>query len=37
MGVGNKEGYTVTGMMSFSESKLDELRRLRDNGEPLEP
>lgn len=37
MDVGDKKGYTVTGMMSFSESELDELRRLRDNGEPLEP
>lgn len=37
MDVGNKKGYTVTGMMRFSESELDELRRLRDNGEPLEP
>jgi len=37
MDIGNKKGYTVTGIMSFSESELDELRRLRDNGEPLEP
>lgn len=27
----------MTGMMSFSEYELNELRRLRDNGEPLEP
>lgn len=37
MDVENKKGCTVTGMMSFSESELDELRRLRDNGESLEP
>lgn len=37
MDVENKKGCTVTGMMSFSESELNELRRLRDNGEPLEP
>ena len=37
MDVENKKGCTVTGMMSFSESELDELRRLRDNGEQLEP
>lgn len=27
----------MAGMMSFSESELNELRRLRDNGEQLEP
>lgn len=27
----------MTGMMSFSESDLNELRKLRDNGEQLEP
>lgn len=37
MDVENKEGCTVTGMMSFSESELNELRKLRDNGEQLEP
>lgn len=37
MDVENKEGCTVTGMMSFSESDLNELRKLRDNGEQLEP
>lgn len=37
MDVENKKGCMVTGMMSFSESELNELRKLRDNGEPLEP
>lgn len=37
MDVENKKGCMVTGMMSFSEYELNELRKLRDNGEPLEP
>ena len=37
MDVENKKGCMVTGMMSFSESELNELRKLRDNGEQLEP